>query len=111
MQQHILDSQNILKKPVIFAEFGKSYKISGYSSSDRDQLYNITYSSIYSSASQGGPAAGGLFWQLLTDGLDNFRDGYEILLSEASSIAGIISEQSQKLSSLKERISIISESM
>ncbi|CAO2835124.1 unnamed protein product [Amaranthus hypochondriacus] len=111
VQQHILDSQNILKKPVIFAEFGKSYKISGYSSSDRDQLYNITYSSIYSSASQGGPAAGGLFWQLLTDGLDNFRDGYEILLSEASSIAGIISEQSQKLSSLKERISIISESM
>ncbi|XP_021759949.1 mannan endo-1,4-beta-mannosidase 7-like [Chenopodium quinoa] len=103
VQQHIMDSLNILKKPVIFAEFGKSYKVSGYTPSDRNQLYNITYASIYSSASRGGPAAGGLFWHLLTKGMDNFRDGYEIVFEEESYIAGIISEQSQKLSGLRKK--------
>lgn len=103
VQQHILDSLNILKKPVIFAEFGKSYKVSGYTSFDRNQLYNITYSSIYSSANEGGPAAGGLFWHLIAEGMDNFRDGYEIEIGEKSDIVGIILEQSQKLSRLRKK--------
>ncbi|KMT20742.1 hypothetical protein BVRB_1g007140 [Beta vulgaris subsp. vulgaris] len=101
VQQHILDSLNILKKPVVFAEFGKSYKVAGYTSSDRNQLYNITYSSIYTSASEGGPATGGLFWQLLANGMDNFRDGYEIVLGEEPNITGIIFGESHKLSRLK----------
>lgn len=103
VQQHILDSQNILKKPVIFAEFGLSYKVSGYTASDRNQLYNITYTSIYSSASRGGPAVGGLFWHLLTENMDNFRDGYEIVLGKEPHITGMISEQSQKLSRLRKK--------
>jgi len=101
VNQHIEDSQSILKKPVLFAEFGKSYKVSGYTPRDRDELYNIIYSAIYSSASSGGPASGGLFWHLLTKGMDNFRDGYEIILDESDSIAGIISAQAQRMSKLR----------
>ncbi|KAL2892693.1 Mannan endo-1 4-beta-mannosidase 1 [Bienertia sinuspersici] len=103
VQQHISDTQNILRKPLIFAEFGKSYKLSSYTPSDRNQFYNITYSSIYSSASEGGPTAGGLFWQLLAKKMDNYRDGYDIVLGEDSYITGMISEQSQKLSKLRKK--------
>jgi len=95
VNDHIQDAQNVLRKPVLFAEFGKSTKSSGVD--QRDRLFNTIYSKIYSSASGGGAAAGGLFWQLLAEGMDNFRDGYEVVLSEKSSTASLIAQESQKL--------------
>ncbi|KAJ4822950.1 Mannan endo-1,4-beta-mannosidase 7 [Turnera subulata] len=97
LNTHIQDAQRILRKPIFVAEFGKSWKDSGYSPYQRDQLFNAVYYNIYSSARRGGAAAGGLFWQLLTEGLDNFRDGYEIILGESSSTANLIAQQSHKL--------------
>ncbi|KAK6939480.1 Glycoside hydrolase, family 5 [Dillenia turbinata] len=98
---HIQDAQNILQKPVIFAEFGKTYKDSGYSTYKRDQIFNAVYSAVYASASSGGAAASGLFWQLLTQGIDNLRDGYEIIFNESPSTDSIIAEQSQKLNKVR----------
>ncbi|XP_059459651.1 mannan endo-1,4-beta-mannosidase 7-like [Corylus avellana] len=95
VKDHIEDAQNVLRMPVMFAEFGKSTKTSGVD--ERDRLYNIVYSKIYSSASGGGAAVGGLFWQLLAEGMDNFRDGYEVILGEDSSTASLIAQESQKL--------------
>lgn len=40
---------------------------------------------------------GGLFWQLLAEGMDSFRDGYEVVLSENPSTASLIAQESQKL--------------
>ncbi|KAK6924390.1 Glycoside hydrolase, family 5 [Dillenia turbinata] len=68
-----------------------------FSTYERDMLFNTVYNNIYSSARTGGVAAGGLFWQLLTEGMDSFRDGYDIVLSENPSTAGIIAQQSNKL--------------
>ncbi|XP_021671996.2 mannan endo-1,4-beta-mannosidase 7 [Hevea brasiliensis] len=99
LNNHIQDSQNILRKPVLFAEFGKSSKTSPYE--QRDQLFNTIYSAIYSSARGGGAAAGGMFWQLFTDGMDSFRDGYEVVFSENPSTAAIIIDQSQKLNKIR----------
>ncbi|KAK7837246.1 mannan endo-1 [Quercus suber] len=99
LNDHIQDAQKILHKPVLFAEFGKSLKSSG--NKQRDELFNTVYSTIYSSASGGGAAVGGLFWQLLAAGLDNFRDGYEIILSENPSIASVIAQESQKLGKIR----------
>lgn len=99
LNDHINDAQNILRKPVLFAEFGKSLKYSG--NNQRDQLFNTVYSQIYSSASGGGAAIGGLFWQLLAEGMDSFRDGYEVILSENSSTASLIAEESQKLNRIR----------
>lgn len=99
LNNHIQDAQNILRKPVLFAEFGKSSKTSSYN--QRDQLFNTVYSAIYSSASGGGAAAGGMFWQLFTEGMDSFRDGYEVVFSENPSTAGIIVDQSQKLNKIR----------
>lgn len=97
VNDHIQDAQNILHKPVLFAEFGRSLKESGYTTSQRDRIFNIVYSAIYSSASGGGAAVGGLFWQLLAEGMDSFQDGYGVVLSEGSSTVGIIAEESERL--------------
>uniref|UniRef100_A0A2P2QN07 mannan endo-1,4-beta-mannosidase n=1 Tax=Rhizophora mucronata TaxID=61149 RepID=A0A2P2QN07_RHIMU len=99
LNNHIQDTQNILKKPVLFAEFGKSARTSSYN--QRDELFSTVYSAIYSSASGGGVAAGGMFWQLLTEGMDSFRDGYEVVFSENPSTAGLIADQSQKLNRIR----------
>ncbi|CAM8902286.1 unnamed protein product [Rhodiola kirilowii] len=94
---HIQDAQNILHKPLLFAEFGKSLKDTGYSTYQRNSMFNQVYYQIYASAKRGGAAAGGLFWQLLADGMDSFKDGYEINLSQGSSTANLIAQQSHKL--------------
>ncbi|KAL9228762.1 hypothetical protein vseg_004309 [Gypsophila vaccaria] len=101
VENHIEDSQNIIQKPVIFAEFGKSYKVPGYNQADRDQLYRIVYSDIYASAIKGGAASGALLWQLLAEGMDSYKDGYEVSLNEHDSLGAIIFEESHKLSELR----------
>ncbi|KAH6796226.1 hypothetical protein C2S51_037212 [Perilla frutescens var. frutescens] len=85
----------------MFAEFGKSSKDPGYNTKERDQLLDAVYSAIYSSARRGGVAAGGLFWQLLSEGMDNLRDGYEIVFNESPSTTSLIEEQSKKLNQVR----------
>lgn len=98
---HIQDAQNILKKPVLFTEFGKSSKDPCYNTSQRDILFNTMYIKTFSSARRGGAAAGCLFWQLLIDGMDNYRDGYEVILKENTSTANMILQESRKLYQLR----------
>ncbi|KAM7521146.1 hypothetical protein LguiB_020108 [Lonicera macranthoides] len=97
LNNHIQDAENILKKPILFTEFGKSGKDAGFSTTQRDQMFDTVYSTIYTSARGGGAAAGGMFWQLLTQGMDSFRDGYEIIFRESPSTTSLIALQSQKL--------------
>nr|POF12482.1 mannan endo-1,4-beta-mannosidase 7 [Quercus suber] len=92
LNDHIQDAQNILHKPVLIAEFGKSLKLSGIA--QRDQLFNTVYSTIYLNARGGGTAVGGLFWQLLAAGMDSFRNVYEVILSKNSSTAILIAQES-----------------
>ncbi|KAK6792945.1 hypothetical protein RDI58_012026 [Solanum bulbocastanum] len=101
LKVHIEDSQTILKKPIIFAEFGKTTKGPGFTPQQRDIIFNTVYSSIFSSAKGGGAAAGGLFWHLLAEGMDSFKDGYEIILSESSSVSDIIIQQSKRLNKIR----------
>lgn len=97
MSNHTQDAQNILKMPVLYTEFGTSYKKPGFSVSKRDQIFSSVYSAIYASASRGGAAAGSLFWQLMATNMANYGDGYDIVLNESGSTTRIIGQQSQKL--------------
>lgn len=97
LDAHIQDAEHILRKPILIAEFGKSWKDAGFSSYKRDLLFNTVYTKIYTSAKRGGAAAGGLFWQLLAPAMDNFGDGYEIILDQNSSTANVITQQAHKL--------------
>lgn len=97
LSAHFLDAQYMLRKPILVAEFGKSFKDSGYSNYQRDELFNSVYYKIYFSAKRGGAAGGAMFWQLLTEGMESFDDGYGIKLGESSSTANVIAQQSHKL--------------
>ncbi|PWA63229.1 glycosyl hydrolase superfamily protein [Artemisia annua] len=97
LRTHIRDAQFVLKKPLLLTEFGKSVKDPNFSTYKRDQLFNMVYNNIYLSAKHGGAAAGGLFWQLLAEGMDSFGDGYSIVLSQGSSTVNIIGQQGKRL--------------
>nr|XP_018682908.1 PREDICTED: putative mannan endo-1,4-beta-mannosidase 9 [Musa acuminata subsp. malaccensis] len=101
IQSHIQDAGSILGKPLMVTEFGKSSRQAGYTVSKRDAFYATIYDAIYASAKAGGPCAGGLFWQLLAQGMDSFRDGYEIIFAESPSTTSIISRQSHRISNLR----------
>lgn len=79
VDNHIQDAQNTLGKPLLFTEFGKSSKDPGFNTNKRDTMFNTVYSAIYSSAKGGGAAAGGLFWQLLGEGMDSLGLGYGMI--------------------------------
>ena len=53
MQTHLEDVERVVKKPILFAEFGQSYKNPGYSMAKRDMFYNTVYNNIYSDVSNG----------------------------------------------------------
>ncbi|KAG4987948.1 Mannan endo-1,4-beta-mannosidase 7 [Glycine soja] len=95
LSAHFIDAQYRIKKPILVAEFGKSFKSS--SSYERDEVFNSVYYKIYASAKRGGAASGALFWQLLTEGTESFQDGYGIILGQSSSTANLIARQSRKL--------------
>ncbi|XP_057972942.1 mannan endo-1,4-beta-mannosidase 5-like [Malania oleifera] len=100
MTSHSADSKTILKKPLVFAEFGKSKKVADYTASGRDTYLKSIYTTIYNDASKGGGMRGGLVWQLMAEGMESYYDGYEIVLPQDQSIAAIITQQSQKMKEL-----------
>lgn len=100
IETHQEDASRILKKPVLFAEFGKSSKDPGFVISQRNNFLKVVYKQIYGSASRGGAGGGAMVWQLMTEGMSSYGDGYEIVLSQNPSTAAIISAQSRKLAEL-----------
>lgn len=93
-QAHIEDTAQLIKKPLVITEFGKSLK--GATAGQRDAFFGVAYDAIYSSARAGGPLRGGLFWQLLGQGMDNANDGYQIVFPTSPSTANVILKQSTR---------------
>lgn len=92
-------------------EFGKSYKLPGYTIEKRNAYFEKLYDTVFRSASSNGACAGGLFWQLLAQGMDNFKDGYDVVLEESPSTASVIAQQSHKLTELTRQDSNVTEYM
>ncbi|KAL5715801.1 mannan endo-1,4-beta-mannosidase [Ranunculus cassubicifolius] len=102
MSSHWADSKTVIQKPVVFTEFGKSSKDPAYSLSERDSFLNDVYDNIYDDAKSGGAFGGGFVWQLLAEGMNEYDDGYGIVLSQNPTTAAVISAQSQKMNSLNQ---------
>uniref|UniRef100_A0A830CWX9 mannan endo-1,4-beta-mannosidase n=1 Tax=Phtheirospermum japonicum TaxID=374723 RepID=A0A830CWX9_9LAMI len=100
MTSHWRDSKTLLKKPMVFTEFGKSSKDGGFSIASRDAFMNAVYSNIYSFA-RGGGIGGGLVWQILDEGMESYGDGYNFVLSESASTSSVISQQSHQMTALQ----------
>ncbi|OVA11610.1 Glycoside hydrolase [Macleaya cordata] len=105
MTSHWTDSKTILKKPLVFAEFGKSNKDQGYSLNGRNLYMNTVYRNIYNFARTGGTMGGGLVWQIVAEGMESYYDGYEIVLSTNPTTAGLIAGQSHKMAALGHMLS------
>jgi len=78
-----------------------SSKSSGYNIAIRDSYFKKVYNVISKSASNGGSCAGGIFWQLLSQGMDTYGDGYEVIFMNSPSTGEIIKQQSMKMSHIK----------
>ena len=90
-----------MKKPLVFAEFGKSNKDPRYSTCVMDSFLNTVYTSIYNFARTGGIIGGGLVWQILAEGMNLYYDGYEIISSQNPSTSSVIAQQSHKMTTLQ----------
>ncbi|XP_047320191.1 mannan endo-1,4-beta-mannosidase 7-like [Impatiens glandulifera] len=97
INNHVQDAQNIIKKPLMFTEFQKNSWDHGFNMVQRDNMFKTIYSAVYLSAVKGGAVSGALFWHLITTGLDSFRDGNAIILTDKTSTNILIAEESAKL--------------
>jgi len=107
---HLEDGSRILKKPVLFAEFGKSSRDPGFNNGQRENIFRVVYEHIYASARWGGAGGGAMFWQLMAEGMSSYGDGYEVVLSQNPSTASLISSQSHKLAELTHIFTTLHES-
>ncbi|KAL0463376.1 UNVERIFIED_CONTAM: putative mannan endo-1,4-beta-mannosidase 9 [Sesamum latifolium] len=83
IQAHINDSKSILKKPLVVSEFGKSSRSSGYTVEARDRYFGLIFNRVYGCARRRGPCGGALFWQVMAEGMENWSDGYEVVLEQS----------------------------
>jgi len=107
---HLEDGSRILKKPVLFAEFGKSSRDPGFNNGQRENIFRVVYEHIYASARWGGAGGGAMFWQLMAEGMSSYGDGYEVVLSQNPSTTSLISSQSHKLNELTHIFTTLHES-
>ncbi|XP_068639289.1 mannan endo-1,4-beta-mannosidase 5-like [Aristolochia californica] len=105
MMSHSTDSRTLIKKPLVFTEFGKSKKDPGFSINGRDHYLGAVYRNIYNAARSSGAVGGGLVWHLMAEGMESYYDGYEIILSQQPSTDGVIAQQSHQMSTLSHTLS------
>nr|GEV05398.1 putative mannan endo-1,4-beta-mannosidase 9 [Tanacetum cinerariifolium] len=100
IKSHIEDCNSVLKKPLLITEFGKSSQSADYTVKQRDKYFRNIFNTAYQSANSGGSCAGTMFWQVMAKGMENWGDSYQVVLENNPSTAAVISQQSQKISSI-----------
>ncbi|PKA65357.1 Mannan endo-1,4-beta-mannosidase 2 [Apostasia shenzhenica] len=100
VSSHIEDGEKVLRKPVLFTEFGLSSKNKNFSHGCRDELFKHIFDLIYNSARTKGAGAGSFIWQLIEEGMEEFRDEFGIVAGERLSIFRLIKEQSCRLAEI-----------
>lgn len=100
---HWLDSKFILKKPLAFTEFGKSKKQPGYTVTMRDSYLSTIFTDIYDLASNYGGMGGSCVWQVFSENMENYDDGYEIVLSQDTLTTDVLFQQSKNMMSLENK--------
>ncbi|XP_021766794.1 mannan endo-1,4-beta-mannosidase 6-like [Chenopodium quinoa] len=100
LDSHISDSENILKKPVLFTEVGYPIYVKGENGHYGDNLMRTVYDKIFESAKKGQAGAGSLIWQLLVEGMEEFGDRFSVVAWNHPSTYKLIVEQSCRLKSI-----------
>lgn len=100
---HLNDSEHILKKPVLLSEVGSHLHVKKNGSYDRDIILKMIYDKIYESAKKGQAGAGALIWQLLIEGMREYRDEFSLVARQHPSTYKLILQQSCRLKKLFRR--------
>lgn len=103
MDSHINDSENILRKPVLFSEIGSHINEKRNGTYDRDILLKTVYDKIYESAEKEQAGAGALIWQLMVEGMQRYGDNFSLIAREHPSTHNLIVQQSCRLAKLLTR--------
>ncbi|WOH12139.1 hypothetical protein DCAR_0831638 [Daucus carota subsp. sativus] len=104
MDAHIRDGQDVLKKPVLFSEFGSPLRKKLDGPYDRDILLKQVYDKIYESAKRREAGAGVLIWQLLLEGMQQYGDEYSLVAREHPSTYKLIVEQSRRVNNISSQV-------
>lgn len=96
MDSHISDGENVLKKPVLFTEFGSSLRMNK-KAENISLLLKTVYDRIYESAKKRQAGAGALIWQLLVEGVDEYSDQFSFIAWDHPSVYKLITGQSCRL--------------
>ncbi|KAG9448101.1 hypothetical protein H6P81_014229 [Aristolochia fimbriata] len=102
IHSHVKDGDEVLKKPVLFTEFGLSNKNKNFEPSHRDETYKVVYDIIYESARKQGSGAGALAWQFMLGGMEEYSDDFGIVPWERGQIFKLITQQSCRLAALRQ---------
>ncbi|WOL17198.1 mannan endo-1,4-beta-mannosidase 6 [Canna indica] len=97
---HINDSENVIKKPVLFSEVGSRLHATKNGTYERDMLLKIVYDKVYESAKKQRAGAGALIWQLMVEGLQRYNDEFSLVAREHPSTYNLILQQSRRLQNL-----------
>ncbi|KAL5700128.1 mannan endo-1,4-beta-mannosidase [Ranunculus cassubicifolius] len=101
VDSHVMDGENILKKPVLFTEIGSSFHNGKQGRPEkRELLLKTVYDKIYDSAKNKKAGAGTLIWQLIVEGMEHYGDEYSLVAWKHPSTYKLITKQSCRLSSL-----------
>ena len=101
MLSHIEDGDEVLKKPVLFSEYGLSKKNQNFTISDREKMYETILNIVYKSAKRNKSGAGALVWQFLVGGMEEYSDDYGIVPAESRSTQSLFIKQSCRLGKAK----------
>ncbi|KAI4385025.1 hypothetical protein MLD38_003097 [Melastoma candidum] len=101
VESHIDDGDNVLKKPVMFTEFGYSNLNPDYDPNKRDRFFEAVLDTIYSSSEKSGAGAGSFVWQFLVDGMEEYNDDFGIVPWGRPATHRIITGHSCRLAELQ----------
>lgn len=94
---HIDDGDKVLKKPVLFSEYGWSNLNPNFSLSDREKMYKTILDIVYKSAKRNRSGAGALVWQFIIEGLNEHQDDFGMVPWLLPSTYSLFTEQSCRL--------------
>ncbi|XP_028761693.1 mannan endo-1,4-beta-mannosidase 2 isoform X1 [Neltuma alba] len=103
MLSHMEDGDKVLKRPVLFSEYGWSDMNQNFSTAEREKMYKTILNIIYKSAKRKRSGAGVLVWQFLVRGIEEFGDDFTLIPSENSSIYPLFVKQSCRLAKIQGR--------
>nr|GMD38404.1 mannan endo-1,4-beta-mannosidase 2-like [Ipomoea batatas] len=98
---HIEDGERVLKKPIMFTEFGLAGENKEVEPYQRDRFFKLILEIMYKSAKHNKSGAGSVFWQFLVERMEEYNDEFGIVPWERASTYNLITNHSCRLAGVQ----------